>query len=66
MIVERVADVSRFFTQALDIGCGRGHFAKAASGDLIGSLHQCDMSQHVLVREGGREGERVKARTLCE
>ena len=49
-IAERVGDVDRFFPRAIDVGCGRGHFAKAASGDLIGSLDQCDMCSHMLVR----------------
>ena len=49
-IAERVGDIDRFFPRALDVGCGRGHFAKALTGDLVGSLDQCDMSRHVLVR----------------
>jgi len=48
-IAERVGDIDRFFPRAVDVGCGRGHFAKAASEDLVGSLDQCDMSRHVLV-----------------
>ena len=62
--MERVADISRFFTQALDIGCGRGHFAKAVSEDLIGTLYQCDSSSQVLVRERvyGREFKVEKRR----
>lgn len=48
-MVDRVADVARFFPQALDVGCGRGHFAKAVSGDLVGSLYQCDMAEQALV-----------------
>lgn len=50
MLVDRVADVARFFPQALDIGCGRGHIAKTVSSDLMGSLYQCDMAEEVLVR----------------
>lgn len=49
MLVDRVADISRFFPQAVDIGCGRGHIAKAVSSDLLGSLYQCDMAELALV-----------------
>lgn len=48
-VVERVADISRFFPEAVDVGCGRGHVAKAISEDLVGSLYQCDMAEHALV-----------------
>lgn len=47
--MDRVADVARFFPNALDVGCGRGHVARAMSADLVGSLYQCDMSEHALV-----------------
>ncbi len=47
--MDRVADVSRYFQAALDVGCGRGHIAKVMSGDLIGSLYQCDMAEQALV-----------------
>ena len=49
MVVDRVADISRFFPQALDIGCGRAHIAKAVTSDLIETLYQCDMAERVLV-----------------
>lgn len=49
MLVDRVADISRFSPQAVDVGCGRGHIAKAVSCDLLGSLYQCDMAEQVLV-----------------
>lgn len=47
--MDRVADVTRYFSAALDVGCGRGHVAKVMSGDLIGSLYQCDMAEQALV-----------------
>ncbi len=47
--MDRVADVSRYFPAALDVGCGRGHVAKVMSGDVIGSLYQCDMAEQALV-----------------
>lgn len=49
MLVDRVADVARYFPDALDVGCGRGHVAKAISGDIVGSLCQCDMAEYALV-----------------
>lgn len=54
MVMDRVADVSRFFSQAVDVGCGRGHIAKAASGDILGSLSQCDMAEHAMVSRHAR------------
>ncbi len=50
--MNRVADIARFFPQALDVGCGRGHVARALSQDLIGSLSQCDMAEHAVVTKG--------------
>ena len=39
---------------AIDVGCGRGHFAKQLAGedasDLIGSLYQCDIAEKALVK----------------
>ena len=38
---------------AIDVGCGRGHFAKQLdsedASDLIGSLYQCDIAEKALV-----------------
>ena len=36
---------------ALDLGCGRGHIAKEMNGDIIGTLYQCDASEHMIVSE---------------
>ena len=47
--MDRVADISRFFPKALDMGCGRGHIAKTTTGDIVGSLFQTDMAGGVLV-----------------
>ena len=40
------------FPKALDVGCGRGHVAKHLredTGDLIGSLYQCDIADEAVV-----------------
>ena len=55
-MLDRVSDVSRVFSAAIDVGCGRGHFAKqfiAGEGesDLIGSLYQCDIAEKALVSQ---------------
>ena len=45
-------DVSRVFPKAVDVGCGRGHFAKQLgedASDLIGSLYQCDVAERAVV-----------------
>lgn len=44
-LIDRVADVSRFFPTALDVGCGRGHVASQLSRDLVGTLYQCDAAE---------------------
>ena len=53
-MLDRVSDVSRVFSMAIDIGCGRGHFAKQLASedasDLIGSLYQCDIAEKALVK----------------
>ena len=51
--MDRVSDVSRVFSTAIDVGCGRGHFAKQLANedvsDLIGLLYQCDIAEKALV-----------------
>ena len=51
--MDRVSDVSRIFSTAVDVGCGRSHFAKQLANedvsDLIGSLYQCDIAEKALV-----------------
>ena len=47
--MDRVCDISRFFPQALDVGCGRGHVAKQLDSDVIGTLYQCDMAEKAVV-----------------
>ncbi|XP_064399063.1 arginine-hydroxylase NDUFAF5, mitochondrial-like [Halichondria panicea] len=56
-VVDRVADVTRYFSAALDVGCGRGHVAKVMSGDLIGSLYQCDMAEQALLTSSSVPGD---------
>ena len=48
-IVDRVSDISRHFSLALDVGCGRGHIANLMSDDLIGALYQLDMAEKTVV-----------------
>ncbi len=48
-VIDRVCDVSRFFTVCLDVGCGRGHIAKVLSDDIVGSLYQCDLAEEAVV-----------------
>ena len=52
-MLDRISDVSRVFSTAIDVGCGRGHFAKQLASedasDLIGSLYQCDIAEKALV-----------------
>ena len=50
-VVDRVCDIARFFSVALDVGCGRGHVAKHVTKEMIGSLYQCDIAEKAVVRE---------------
>ena len=50
-VVDRAADVARFFPLTLDLGCGRSHIAMATTSDVTGCLVQCDMAENALVHE---------------
>ena len=50
-MVDRAANISRFFPLALDMGCGQGHIAKTATADVIGTLYQTEMADRMLVRQ---------------
>ena len=47
-IVDRLSDVSRHFPLVLDLGCGKGHTAKALTKAHVTSLVQCDLSEEML------------------
>ena len=47
-IVDRLSDVSRHFPLVLDLGCGKGHIAKALTKTHVSSLVQCDLSEEML------------------
>jgi NADH dehydrogenase [ubiquinone] 1 alpha subcomplex assembly factor 5 len=47
-IVDRLSDVSRHFPLVLDLGCGKGHIAKALTKTHVTSLVQCDLSEEML------------------
>ena len=47
-IVDRLSDVSRHFPLVLDLGCGKGHIAKALTKTHLTSLVQCDLSEEML------------------
>ena len=49
-IVDRLSDVSRHFPLVLDLGCGKGHIAKALTTTHVTSLVQCDQSEEMLKR----------------
>ena len=49
-IVDRLSDVSRHFPLVLDLGCGKGHVAKALTKSHVTSLVQCDQSEEMLKR----------------
>lgn len=36
---------------ALDLGCGRGHIAKQMNSDIVGTLYQCDVAEHMVVSD---------------
>lgn len=47
-VADRLFDVSRKFENVVDLGCGRGHFAKHVTSDCVGTLHLCDVGHTVL------------------
>ena len=49
-IVDRLSDVSRHFPSVLDLGCGKGHLAKALTTTHVTSLVQCDHSEEMVKR----------------
>lgn len=49
-IVDRLSDVSRHFPLVLDLGCGKGHIARALSKTSVSSLVQCDLSEEMVKR----------------
>ncbi|XP_028413966.1 arginine-hydroxylase NDUFAF5, mitochondrial-like [Dendronephthya gigantea] len=49
-IVDRLSDVSRHFPLVLDLGCGKGHIAKALTKTHVTSLVQCDLSEEMVQR----------------
>ena len=40
---------------ALDLGCGRGHIAKHMNSDIVGTLYQCDVAEHMVVSDSYQE-----------
>ncbi|XP_005102037.1 arginine-hydroxylase NDUFAF5, mitochondrial [Aplysia californica] len=43
-ISDRICDIKRKFSVAVDLGCGRGHVAKHLYSDMVERLFQCDLS----------------------
>jgi len=47
-LADRLADVSRFFPKALDLGAGKGFLARHISKDEIGKLYQLESANELL------------------
>ncbi|XP_049630314.1 arginine-hydroxylase NDUFAF5, mitochondrial [Suncus etruscus] len=47
-IADRVYDVSRDFSLALDIGCGRGYVAQHLNKEAVGKFFQTDIAENAL------------------
>ncbi|XP_053430272.1 arginine-hydroxylase NDUFAF5, mitochondrial [Nycticebus coucang] len=47
-IADRVCDIARDFSLALDLGCGRGYIAQHLSKETIGKLFQADIAENAL------------------
>ena len=50
---------------ALDLGCGRGHIAKHMNSDIVGTLYQCDVAEHMVVSDPYQEQIRDTCMELC-
>ncbi|ESO11927.1 hypothetical protein HELRODRAFT_96859 [Helobdella robusta] len=47
-VADRIYDIKRNFTAALDLGCGKGYVGRNVVRETIGMLQQCDLSSHFL------------------
>ncbi|MBZ3887621.1 NADH dehydrogenase [ubiquinone] 1 alpha subcomplex assembly factor 5 [Sciurus carolinensis] len=47
-IADRIYDIARDFTLALDVGCGRGYIAQHLSKETIGKFFQTDIAENAL------------------
>lgn len=43
-VADRVFDITRKFSVAVELGCGKGHIAKHLTAENVGMLYQCDIS----------------------
>lgn len=47
-VADRLADITRFFPKALDIGAGKGYLAKQFHKDEVGHLYLLENSEKML------------------
>ncbi|KAF7461733.1 arginine-hydroxylase NDUFAF5, mitochondrial isoform X1 [Marmota monax] len=47
-IADRIYDISRDFTLALDVGCGRGYIAQHLNKETVGKFFQTDIAENAL------------------
>ncbi|XP_068752516.1 arginine-hydroxylase NDUFAF5, mitochondrial-like [Montipora capricornis] len=49
-VVDRITDIARYFSMALDLGCGRGHISKHLTKEQVGTLIMTDISENMLAQ----------------
>lgn len=47
-LADRIRDVKRKFSKAVDLGCGRGYVSRHVTSDIVEEMIMCDMSQIIL------------------
>nr|XP_042909798.1 arginine-hydroxylase NDUFAF5, mitochondrial isoform X4 [Parasteatoda tepidariorum] len=49
-VADRVFDITRTFTNCVELGCGKGHISKHLTPDNVEMLYQCDISSEMVKR----------------
>lgn len=65
-LADRIFDIKRKFSRALDLGCGRGHVSKQILSESVEELVLADMSPGLLQQAETAEGVRVKREVIDE
>nr|XP_042912955.1 arginine-hydroxylase NDUFAF5, mitochondrial-like [Parasteatoda tepidariorum] len=47
-VADRVFDITRTFTNCVELGCGKGHISKHLTPDNVEMLYQCDISSEMV------------------
>lgn len=65
-LADRIFDIKRKFSRALDLGCGRGHVSKRILSESVEELVLADMSPGFLQQAETTEDVKVKKKVIDE